>query len=343
MTIKLSVIVPVYNAEPYLTECLESLLSQTLKECEFIFVNDGSTDNSKMIIEQFQSADNRIILINQTNSGVSSARNTGMNRASGEYLGFIDADDYIENDMYETLYNCAAENNCDIVVSNFESELDGQKRINKYHFSVDVKLNQKFIHQEIMPFFLESDQLHTVVNKIFRRDIIMDHKIEFPEKVSLGEDGIFNMLYFNLASSMIYIDYTGYHYREVAGSATRNIRNKDYFSKAIEVFITEPPSIYENIISYEHIIRLKSIRLIRSTLSYIYVYLKPNKDVSFKTRYRYVQQMISHTSVRKALPIYRKAMKGSIGRYEKLILSLIKVRFMLGILCAVTYSRLRNT
>src|SRR3954470_7921673 len=105
MSIKVSVVIPVYNAEKYITECIESLLNQTLKQCEFIFVNDGSSDNSSQIINEFKKKDNRIILINQENQGVSIARNNGLKAASGEYVGFVDADDYIDCEMYETIYS----------------------------------------------------------------------------------------------------------------------------------------------------------------------------------------------------------------------------------------------
>ncbi|MES9697320.1 glycosyltransferase [Bacillus sp. JJ927] len=103
----MSVIIPVYNAEKYITQCIESLLNQTLRECEFIFINDGSTDNSEKIIEDYKKINDRITLINQENQGVSIARNRGLDVSTGEYVGFVDADDYIEKDMYEMLYNAA--------------------------------------------------------------------------------------------------------------------------------------------------------------------------------------------------------------------------------------------
>src|SRR6476646_4070363 len=98
MSQKVSVIIPVYNAGKYITRCIESLLNQTLQECEFIFINDGSIDDSREIIEGYKQVDDRIILINQVNQGVSIARNKGLYLAAGEYVGFVDADDCIEKD-----------------------------------------------------------------------------------------------------------------------------------------------------------------------------------------------------------------------------------------------------
>ena len=106
------------------------------------------------LLMKFKKIDTRIILINQENQGVSIARNNGLKIASGEYVGFVDADDYIEKDMYERLYNSAKENNCDIVISNFESELEGHKVITKYPFPINTSLQKDFIEQEVLPYFI---------------------------------------------------------------------------------------------------------------------------------------------------------------------------------------------
>ena len=120
--IKLSVVIPVYNAEKHLKACIESLLSQTLAGLEFIFVNDGSQDNSPQIIASYQATDSRITLINQSNQGVSVARNNGIAVAQGEYIGFVDADDTIASDFFEKHYSIAVQHQLDIVVSNFKKE-----------------------------------------------------------------------------------------------------------------------------------------------------------------------------------------------------------------------------
>ena len=113
--IKVSVIVPVYNVEKYLRKCLDSLVSQSLKEIEIIVVNDGSTDHSQQIIDLYAEKHPNIIALSKTNGGLSDARNYGMRYASGEYIGFVDSDDYVEQDMYMLLYKKAVENNYDIV------------------------------------------------------------------------------------------------------------------------------------------------------------------------------------------------------------------------------------
>ena len=105
--IKVSIIVPVYNVEKYLKRCLDSITNQTLKELEIICINDGSTDNSLKILKQYAHKDKRISIINKQNEGLSVARNTGMEAASGEYIGFVDSDDWIDLDFYKKLYTTA--------------------------------------------------------------------------------------------------------------------------------------------------------------------------------------------------------------------------------------------
>ncbi len=338
---KVSIIIPVYNAGKYIEQCVYTLLNQTLKECEFIFINDGSEDNSKEIIQTYKNLDNRIKIINQKNQGVSVARNNGLNIAKGEYIGFVDADDYIELDMYEKLYNKAREDNCDVILSDWKNEIDGSFISMNYNFPKNTVLDRKFINENIIPYFLESDKLNTAWNKLYKNKIIKDNKIKFPEKVSLGEDGIFNMRVFSKAKTLKYIDYIGYYYREVEGSATRNILDKDYFKRALEVYKTDIKIMCDIDIDYKTEHRLKSIRLISSVISYIYIYLT-STDLNFKSRYRYTNNMIKNKDVQSALLIYINEKYEKIGRYEKFILNMIKKKSTIGLYMATTYSKLRN-
>ena len=113
---KVSIIVPVYNVEKYLKRCLDSLVNQTLKDIEIICVNDGSTDGSLAILNEYVRNDDRIVVINQENSGQSVARNRGIDVAKGEYLGFVDSDDWVSEDYFERLHNSAIQNNAEIAV-----------------------------------------------------------------------------------------------------------------------------------------------------------------------------------------------------------------------------------
>lgn len=129
---KVSIIVPVYNMEKYLEKCMDSLVNQTLEDIEIIVINDGSTDNSINILNQYKNEyPNKIIVIDQKNKGISAARNIGIDKANGKYIGFVDSDDYVKLDMYEKLYNKIEKSKSDIVVCNYTKYfMDGEKFIN---------------------------------------------------------------------------------------------------------------------------------------------------------------------------------------------------------------------
>ena len=341
MSVKVSVIIPVHNAEKYIRECIESLLNQTLQQCEFIFINDGSADNSEQIINEYKKIDNRIMLINQENNGVSTARNTGLYRASGEYIGFVDSDDYVELDMYEQLYTKAKEYNCDVVFCNYESEIEGHKLITDYSFPKNNLLDADFIDRTILPYFIKEENFNTVWNKIYKNKIIQEKYITFPPNMDLGEDGMFNIYFFNNAKKTVYLDYTGYHYREVAGSATRNLK-KNYFQQSLDVYNMELPDQIQNKINIHTIKQFKSIKLIKSTIAYIHIYFQPSKEVSFLKRYLFIKKMISDKSVQESLSYYYIENQSGLVSYERALIYAIRKRLTIILYLITAYSRARN-
>ncbi|WP_138752510.1 glycosyltransferase [Paenibacillus sinopodophylli] len=342
MTIKVSVIIPVYNAEAYLAECIESLLNQTIQACEFIFINDGSADNSVSIIQKYGQQDTRIILVEQMNQGVSAARNAGLKVASGAYIGFVDADDYVEADMFERLYTAADRDGSEIMVSNFGTVIEGQYVMVKYSYPVDKRLDEAFIQAQVIPRFLEKDDLNAVWNKLYLRSLIQTNEITFSKQLALGEDGLFNMIAFSYAKSMTYIDYAGYHYRETPGSATRDIVRMDYFKRAIEVYYTDPPDRYKQLLDEQTIGELKAIKLMNNVMAYIHMYSKPTRNFPFNEQIKYIQRMIACDEVRMALRTYKGKIRAERNRYEKLFLHFIGIRSWLGLYCMTAYSRYRN-
>lgn len=188
--IKVSVIIPVYNVENYIKECVESVINQTLKEIEIIIVNDGTKDNSIKKIEKYLS-DSRVILINKENGGVSSARNAGLKIARGEYISFIDSDDFIELTMLEDLYN--ESKGMDIVLSNF-ARIDnlGNIKIEKNNFkNLEIKEGSYFYNIE----------LGYVVNRIYNHEFLKKVNVKFREKMLL-EDLLFSLKIFSKAKKL---------------------------------------------------------------------------------------------------------------------------------------------
>ena len=267
---EISIIIPVYNTEKFLKACINSLIKQSFKNCEFIFVDDGSTDDSCNLIRSYKKKDNRIKLIMQKNKGVSSARNIGILNSNGKYIGFVDSDDYIDSDMYEILYKEMQTEDSDVIISNFEEELNGTKNIKTYNLIKNKKMDKTYIQNNIVSFFIKDDSLNTVCNKLYKKSIIDEYNIRFPKGLPLGEDGIFNMIYFSKCNSCKYIDYTGYHYREVHGSATRNLHKHDYFQRELDVYnfdLEKLIDIPQNI----DIQSLKSIKLIKIKIKVFFI------------------------------------------------------------------------
>nr|WP_281171446.1 glycosyltransferase [Peribacillus kribbensis] len=334
--------IPVYNAEQYLPACIESLINQSLNECEFIFVNDGSIDDSEKVINEYRQKDSRILLINQENQGVSAARNHGLELAGGEYVGFVDADDYVEESMYEILHNAAQKDNCDIVLSNLKGRVDGRSHVTKYKFPAGITLDRSFIKREVLPYLIKEDNLNSVCNKLFKRDLIQEFEIRFPVGVPLGEDGIFNLMFFNKAGKMKYIDSAGYFYREVTGSATRDLNGKDYFYRALEVYRMDLKELSDIEIQPELIQQFKQRKLIKNVLSFIHLYLEPSNKISLFKSYRYIKNMLSSREVQKALPMYCEVSHSSLGRYERFVLNMMIKKSFIGLYWAAAYSRFRN-
>lgn len=163
----ISVIIPVYNTENYLSPCLESIIRQTYKNLEIIVVDDGSTDKSGVIADEFSLNDTRIKVIHKPNGGVSSARNTGIDIANGKWIGFVDSDDTIEENYFETLINNALKNNADISfgISNI---IDGKNDPIKNNYTPTVKC---FTAQEAIIHLLKADYFGCAVNKLYRLNL----------------------------------------------------------------------------------------------------------------------------------------------------------------------------
>lgn len=225
---KVSIIIPVYNVERYLKECLDSIVNQTLTDIEIICVNDGSTDGSLGILEKYASEDDRIKIINQENQGQGVARNNGLNLATGEFIGFVDPDDWIDESMYEKMYNSAIENDCDLVECLYNKHYDTTNVTKK----VVLKNIKKYYNKA---FSLKSDKEYLfmghcaiVWNKLFKRELILKHNIAF-ENSKINEDGIVSFSGRMYANKLFLLPLHLYFYRQRECSA-RYKKSDEYFS-----------------------------------------------------------------------------------------------------------------
>ena len=340
--IKLSVVIPVYNAEKHLKACIESLLSQTLAGLEFIFVNDGSQDNSPQIIASYQATDSRITLINQSNQGVSVARNNGIAVAQGEYIGFVDADDTIASDFFEKHYSIAVQHQLDIVVSNFKKEQGNHVITVNLSFPSEKVLDKSFITSVLFPTFFKNSSLNTCWNKIYRKELLYEFGIKFPVGVPLGEDYIFNIMAFNNANSVYFMSYSGYLYKEVEGSATRNLIKKDYFKSALAFYEFNFETYITTNYTEAQIAEWRSILLVENVLSYINIYLEPNPSISWIYGMRYVKKMISHPTIENSIRKYESLLFADKSSYQQFLLKCIKRKSVFTLFLAVRYSHFRN-
>ncbi|WP_391116740.1 glycosyltransferase [Psychrobacillus sp. L3] len=195
---KVSVIVPIYNVEKYLRRSIESIQTQTLKDIQIILVNDGSTDNSLSICKEYQEKDNRIELIDKPNGGVSSARNAGLEVAKGEYIGFVDPDDWIDHNMYENLYQQIIEDDADVCMCNYIVENNGKSLSNLLDLKQKILEGQDIVDQ-IITNMIGSSNLNsgskTIMGSacrlLIKRDFIDQYHFRFKAGISLMEDLIF--------------------------------------------------------------------------------------------------------------------------------------------------------
>ena len=205
--IKLSIIVPVYNTEQYLEKCLDSLVKQTLKEIEIILINDGSPDNSEVIIKKYLKMYNNIKYIKKDNGGLSSARNEGLKHVQGEYIGFVDSDDYVKVDMFEKMYNKIIKDKSDIVICDMVYELNG-KDISDTNFKDFGILNKN----EAILMYLDNNYFRAhVINKIFKKELFTG--LTFLEGEVYEDVDIFYKL-LHKSSKISFIDEKLYFYNQ---------------------------------------------------------------------------------------------------------------------------------
>ena len=270
----ISIIVPVYNVERYIYKCIDSLVNQTYKNIEIILVDDGSTDNSGKICDEYSQKDNRIKVIHQCNKGVGEARNTGLKAAVGDYIGFVDPDDFVDYKMYELLYTDIVESKSEIAVcSSYRIDLDGKK-------SVDFQIGKSkiiFMDNDILIMVLKGKLSSRLTDKLIKKSLF--DGIYFSDK-RIGEDVEIMLRLFYKTRALIYNPMTLYYYIKRGDSITEHTKNfydekreqilalhisKFYFLKQnkpellvyyIDNFVKSLISMYENLMfenDYKHL------------------------------------------------------------------------------------------
>lgn len=230
----ISIIVPAYNIQPYIARCLDSLLAQTYKEIQIIVIDDGSTDGTADVLEEYAKQYSNIGILRQENRGVSSARIAGIKKAAGEYIGFVDGDDWVEPDMFEILINNAVNFQADISHCGYQMDFpDGHSDLyygsGKMIFQDDEKGKYDFMTAE----FVEPG----VWNKLYKKSILIDFEKTalWNDSIKINEDVLMNYILFSRAKRSVFEDVCKYHYTLRQNSAATNKRSINQVADPVQV------------------------------------------------------------------------------------------------------------
>ncbi|MDR2457302.1 MAG: glycosyltransferase family 2 protein [Clostridiales Family XIII bacterium] len=264
---KVSIIIPVWNTEPYLKRCLDSVVNQTLRDIEIICINDASPDNALAVLREYEAQDSRIKIIDFTeNKGVSVARNVGIKTATGKYLGFVDSDDYVDLDFYEKLYERAVETGAEVVVGTLREYSLSGRIVEHKEFISRIKNNKANFNV----FFLAA---------IYNKDFIFNHKIEFTEHLSYSEDILFPVKASCFASKLEVVENIFYNYVRRADSA-----DGEFLQEKDLLCVLECNSLVFNFINSLKDISSEEYKIIAKyfLFSTIHIFLKiPDSNLSF--------------------------------------------------------------
>lgn len=242
---KVSIIIPVYNSEKYVEACLRSIMKQTFSHLEIIVIDDGSQDGSRDILDGLAAEDQRIRLVHQANCGVAAARNRGLDMACGEYLTFIDGDDYVSEDYIERLYNCAESEAADMVICGLK------------YVTEDGKILRELIPDEYQRIEREewTFRISAVCSHFYRREIWENYSIRF-QPGERGEDMPISLFFSAVCDRISILPESGYYYVQHQASATHNFRGlrnyqlpyqalENILKKIQTIGITNSPEFYE--------------------------------------------------------------------------------------------------
>ena len=257
---KISIIVPVYNVEKYLRKCVDSILNQTFKDFELILVDDGSIDTSGKICDEYNLKDNRIKVIHKENGGLSSARNAGLDIAQGEYIGFVDSDDWIELDMYEKLYKICKENDTDVGIVGINYGGASEKKKSK---KIEIYSN-KLILDDLV-YNKGKEITWPAWNKLWLKKVIGESRFK---EGRIYEDGLFLYSLSSKIKKVAKIDYEAYNYRMDNESITRSKISKkqvDFLYNTLDIYKFLPSPYKEemfirDLIRYTEYILLEMIK-----------------------------------------------------------------------------------
>lgn len=263
----ISIIIPVFNVSNKLDTCIKSIINQTYSNLEIILIDDGSTDDSLSICEKYKKSDSRIKLISIPNGGVSNARNIGIENSTGMYIGFVDSDDYIDENMFEILYYNMNINNADLSTCGYQIETDDNKVLKRTNLQMKKKveiMNQRVAYEKI----LNKDYFSGYcVNKLFKSDILKS--LSFNINIYICEDLLMVCEYLKQCKTIVYDNSNLYHYIQYKNSSW----NKPYSKKWSTIL-----DAYDNIIKIYRELNINLDEIL------MYTFFKVNLDLIYKIK-----------------------------------------------------------
>lgn len=301
---KISIIVPVYNAEEYLDKCVSSILNQTEKDIQLILVDDGSTDGSRRLCENYAEMDSRVLFLHQKNAGVSAARNLGISQALGKYIGFVDSDDWIEPEMFECLLKEADQSDADVVMCDATTvHSDGKTQADTI---TQLSENRILKKSDFTPSLL-LEMAGSACRCIYKNDIYSDklrkHPLSFPLGVKFSEDRIFNLYTFGQANQVVYLKESFYNRYLNVNSAVHRF-HYDYFEeykKAAEEIRIAIQEVWGN---NSELQKAYLSQFIGGALGALCNYYYKTSPLTNAERKDMVKKVCEDTSLRKAIEIY---------------------------------------
>lgn len=310
--IKISIIVPVFNVEKYLDRCITNIINQSYSNIEIIIINDGSTDNSLDICNKYKKIDNRIIVINQENQGLSAVRNKGIDIATGEYILFVDSDDILNVDLLKNIESLLNKEN-DVIC--FQHSINDSM---EYTY-LDIEDKLKLSGEDFLELLYEKNKMFCVVWKYcYRKEFLDENKLKFHEGI-IYEDEEWNTIMLCKAKSVIFRDFVGYNYFIREGSITTSNKNINSYLSKIKVAININKFIREN--------EIKNKRLLKKIKQKIYSFFVKNSIyiLKYSDNYDEVNLIINNIKVIKNCSSIKQFILGIIFIFYILKMEVVRI------------------
>ncbi len=311
----LSIVIPIYNAEEYLTRCLDSVFAQTEMDIEVILVNDGSTDNSGTLCDEFAQKDSRIKVIHQENQGVSAARNNALAQATGDFIGFVDSDDYVHSNMFKKMLKTAEETNADIVMCDALTVYDnGKTELDTIMQLSENRILEKFDFTPSLLLEMAGSAWRCIYKNNRCNDKLCKQTLAFPLGVKFSEDRIFNIYALGYAKKIAYLKEPLY-YRYVNLKSAVHRFHGDYFEAYKKAKFETEKAIKSAWNDDEKYQKAYLSQFITGSLMAINNYYYKTSPLSSKERRQAVIDLCNDKTLREAIKT-----KGVTSNHEKWIL-----------------------